>query len=70
MVDPDVLLDVVVVEVIVAETVDVVQVWFFVFFQCGYLGDMNGVSVVIEVVVGTLVLVGVVVLVWWRYSVV
>ena len=60
----DVLWDVVVVEVVVVETVDVVQVWFFIFFWCGCLGDMMGVRVVIEVVVGL------VVLVWWRCSVV
>ena len=64
MVGADVLLDMVVAEVIVVGTVDVVQVWFFVFFQYGYLGDVMGVRVVIEVVVGALVLVGVVVLVW------
>ena len=64
MVAADVLLDVVVVKIVVVETVDVVQVWFFVFFWHGCLGDMMGVRVVIEVVVG------VVVLVWWRCSVV
>ena len=65
MVGVDVLLDVVVVlEIVVVETADVVQVWFFVFFRRGYLGDMMGVRVVIEVVVD------VVVLVWWRCSVV
>ena len=51
MVGADVLMDVVV-EVVVVETVDVVQVWFFVFFWHGCLGDMVGVRVVIEVVVG------------------
>ena len=64
MVAADVLLDVVVVKIVVVETVDVVQVWFFVFFWHGCLGDIMGVRVVIEVVVG------VVVLVWWRCSVV
>ena len=61
MVGMDVLLDVVVVEIIVVETVDVVQVWFF-WRVC--FGDMVGVRVVMEVVVG------VVVLVWWKCSVV
>ena len=61
MVGTDVLLDMVVVEIIVVETVDVVQVCFF---QCVCLGDMMGVRVVREVVVG------VVVFVWWRCSVV
>ena len=60
----DVLLDVVVVEVVVVETVDVVQVWFFIFFRRGCLGNMMDVRVVIEVVIG------VVVLVWWRCSLV
>ena len=49
-----------VVEVVVLEAVDVVQAGFFVFFQNGCLGDMMGVRVVIEVVVGA------VVFVWWR----
>ena len=70
MVGADVLLNMVVVEVVVVETVDVVQMCFFVFFQRGCLGVMMGVRVVIEVVVGAVVLVGVVVLVWWRCSVV
>ena len=61
MVGTDVLLDMVVVEIIVVETVDVVQVCFF---QCVCLGDMMGVRVVREVVVD------VVVFVWWRCSVV
>ena len=60
----DVLLDVVVVEVVVVETMDVVQVWFFIFFRRGCLGNMMDVRVVIEVVIG------VVVLVWWRCSLV
>ena len=50
MVDTDVLLDVVVVEIVVVETVDVMQVWFFDFFQRGCMGDMVGVRVVIVVV--------------------
>ena len=58
------LFDVVVVEVVVVETVDVVQACFFVFFLYGCLGDMMGVRVMIEVVVS------VVALVWWRCSVV
>ena len=66
----DVLLDVVVVGVIMVETVDVVQVWLFIFFRDGCLGDMMDVRVVMEVVMGVGVLVGVVVLVWWRCSVV
>ena len=37
---------------------------FFVFFRCDCLGNMMGVRVMIEVVVGVLVLV------WWRWSVV
>ena len=61
MVGTDVLLDMVVVEIIVVETVDVVQVCFF---QCVCLGDMMGVRVVREVVVD------VVVFMWWRCSVV
>ena len=48
----DALLDVVVVKVIAVEAVDVVQVWFFIFFRRGCLGDMMDVRVVIEVVVG------------------
>ena len=59
MVGVDVLMDMVV-EVVVLEAVDVVQAGFFVFFQNGCLGDMMGVRVVIEVVVGA------VVFVWWR----
>ena len=70
MVGADVLLNMVVVEVVVVETVDVVQMCFFVFFQRGCLGVMMSVRVVIEVVVGAVVLVGVVLLVWWRCSVV
>ena len=61
MIGADVLLDMVVVDIVVVETVDVVQVRFFC---CVCFGDMMGVRVVIEVVVG------VVVLVWWRCSVV
>ena len=38
--------------------------WFFIFFWHSCLGDIMGVRVVIEVAVG------VVVLVWWRCSVV
>ena len=64
MVGTDLLLDVAVVEVIVVETVDVVEVWFFFFFQCGCFVDMMGVRAVIEVVVGA------VLLVWWRCAVV
>ena len=60
----DVLLDVVVVEVVVVKTVDMVQVWFFIFFRRGCLGDMMDVRVVIEFVIG------VVVLVEWSCSVV
>ena len=56
----------VVVEVVVVEAVDVMQVGFFVLFWRGCLGDMMGVRVVMEVIVGSVVLVGVVVLVWWR----
>ena len=58
MVGADVLLDVVAVKIVVVETVDVVQVWFCVFLAWLF-GDMMGVRVVIEIVVG------VVVLVWW-----
>ena len=50
MVGADVLFGVVVVEILVVETVDVVQVWFFDFFRRGCLGDMVSVRVVIEVV--------------------
>ena len=42
---------------------------FLSFFRRGCLGDMMGVRVVIEVVVGVVVLLGVVVFVWWRCSV-
>ena len=47
----------VVVEVVVVEAADVVEARFFVFFRCGCLGDLMGVKVVIEVVVGVVVLV-------------
>ena len=47
-----------------------VVVGFFVFFRCGCLGDMMGVSVVMELVVGVVVLVDVMVLVWWGCSIV
>ena len=63
----------VVVEVVVVEAMDmvqVVQVWFIVFFRRVCLGDVMGVRVVVEVVVGAMVLVSAVVLVWWRWSVV
>ena len=53
-----------VVQVVVAEAVDVVRADFFVFFRRGCLGNMVAVRVVIEAMVG------VVVLVWWRLSVV
>ena len=56
MVGTEMLMEVVV-EVVVVETVDVVQVWFIVFFWRGCLGDMMGVRVVIEVAVGAVVLV-------------
>ena len=68
----DMLMDVVV-EVVVVEAMDVVQVvqvWFIVFFRRVCLGDVMGVRVVVEVVVGAVVLVSAVVLVWWRCSVV
>ena len=45
---------------------DVMQVGFFDLFWRGCLGDRMGVRVVGEVIVGSVVLVGVVVLVWWR----
>ena len=64
----DVLMDVVV-EVVVVQIVDVVQAGFFVFLWHDCLGDMVGVRVVIEVVVGAAVLVGAVVLLWWRWPV-
>ena len=54
----------VVVEVVVVEAVDMVRAGFFVFSRRDCLGDMMDVKVVIEVVVGA------VVLVWWRWSVV
>ena len=63
-------MDVVVVEVVVVETEDVVQLWFFIFFRRGCFGDMMDVRVGMEVVMGVVVLVRVVVLVWWRCSVV
>ena len=47
-----------------------VVVGFFIFFRRGCLGDMMDVSVVMELVVGVVVLVSVMVLVWWRCSVV
>ena len=46
----------VVVEVVVVEAADVVGARFFVFFRCGCLGDLMGVKVVIEVVVGVVML--------------
>ena len=61
MVGMDVVMEVVV-EVVVVEAVDVVRAGFFVFSRCGCLGDMMDVKVVIEVVVG------VVALVLWRWS--
>ena len=63
----DVLLGVMVVEVVVVETVDAC---FFIFFRRGCLVDMMDVRVVMELVIGAVVLVGVVVLVWWRCSIV
>ena len=56
----DGVLDVVVVEVVVVQTEDVVQVWFFIFFRRGRFGDMMDVRVGIEVVMGVAVLVGLV----------
>ena len=53
-----------VVEVVVVEAVGVVQAGFFVFSRRVCLGDMMDVKVVIEFVVG------VVVLVWWKWAVV
>ena len=53
-----------VVEVVVVEAVDVVQAGFFAFSRSGCLGDLMHAKVVIEAVVG------VVVLVWWGWSVV
>ena len=58
----DALMDVVV-EVVVVETVDVVEAGFFLFLWHDCLGDMVDVRVVIEIVVGA------VVLLWWRWSV-
>ena len=52
------------VEVVVVKAVDVVQAGFFVFSRRGCLGNMMDVKVVTEVVVG------VVVLLWWRWTVV
>ena len=63
MVGMDVVMEVVV-EVVVVEAVDVVRVGFFVFSRRGCLGHMMDAIVVIEVVVD------VVVLVCWRWSVV
>ena len=63
----DVLLRVMVVEVVVVETADAC---FFIFFWRDYLGDMMDVRVVRKLVIGVMVLVGVVVLVWRRCSVV
>ena len=54
----DVLLGVMVVEVVVAETADAC---FFIFFRRGCLGDMMDVRVVMELVINVVVLVGVVV---------
>ena len=58
---------VLVAEVVVVETADAC---FFIFFRCGCLGDMIDVRVVMEIVIGVVVLVGVVVLAWWRCSIV
>ena len=63
MVSTDVVMEVVV-EFIVGEAVDVVQAGLFVFSRHDCLGDMMDVKMVVEVVVG------VVVLVWWRSTVV
>ena len=63
----DVLLGVMVVEVVVVDTADG---WFFIFFQRGCLMDVMDVGVMMELVIGAVVLVGVVVLVWWRCSIV
>ena len=63
MVGTDVVIQVVV-EIVVVEAVDVVLAGFFVFSRHGCLGDIMDVKMVIEVVVG------VVVLMWWRWSVV
>ena len=71
MVGANLFFDMVVVEVVVVETVDVVKkCFFFVFFWRGCFRDMMDVRVVTEVVVDVAVLVGIVVLVWWRCSVV
>ena len=59
----DVMMEILV-EVAVVETVHVARGTFFVFFRRVCLGNMMGVRVVIEVVVG------VVVLVWWTSPVV
>ena len=56
----------VVVEVVVEETVGGS---FLIFFWRGCLGDVMDVRVVMELVIGVVVLV-VVVLVWWRCSIV
>ena len=56
MVSTDVVMKVLV-EVVVVEAADVVGARFFVFFRRGCLGDLMGVKVVIEVVVGVVVLV-------------
>ena len=53
----------VVVEVVVVEAVEFLQAKFFVFSKRGCLEDMMDVNVMIEIVVG------VVVLVLWRWSV-
>ena len=63
MVDTDVVMEVVV-EVGVMEAVDVVRAVFLYFSGVVCLGNMMGVRVMIELVGG------VVVLVWWRWSVV
>ena len=63
MVGADAVMEVVV-EVVVVETVDVVQAGFLAFFRRGCLGNMMGARMVIEIVVG------VVVLVRWIWSVV
>ena len=42
----------VLIEVVVVDSVDVVQTGFFLFFNYGCLGNMMGVRVVIEVVAG------------------
>ena len=63
LVGTDLLIDVVV-EVVAVEAVDVVRAGLFVFFRSGCLENMIGVRMVIGGVVGA------VVLVWWRWSVV